>query len=152
MNTSRIAPKLKGEIGAMNGMLCTFSAQMLHKSSTAPSITPYRPRAPPSTIKTKRRIAMAPYREGRTKELMAVKATMMTIGAPMIPARTALSPMTSAPTMLTACPTALGKRSPASRMISNRKWMRSASTVRGNGVACSELRKVISSTGGNISG
>ena len=75
-------------------------------------------------------MAIGPYRLGSTKEHRAVSATMMTIGAPISPARTADSP-----TMLTAWPTALGKRSPASRMISNRKWMSSASTVRGKGVA-----------------
>ena len=50
-----------------------------------------------------------------------------------IDAETAAWPRISAPTMLTACP-ARGKRSPASRMISNRKWIISASTTNGNGV------------------
>ena len=130
-----MALMLKGEMGARNGMLWMFIAAMLTSSRQAPSITPYSPREPPRMMKANRRMAIGPYRLGSTKEHRAVSATMMTIGAPISPARTADSPMTSAPTMLTAWPTALGKRSPASRMISNRKWMSSASTVRGKGVA-----------------
>lgn len=81
---------LKGEMGARSGMLCTFMAAMLTSSRQAPSITPYSPREPPSTIKAKRRMAIGPYRVGSTKEHSAVSATTITMGAPISPARTAV--------------------------------------------------------------
>ena len=124
----------------MKGMLWMCTAQMLHSSRETPIIIPYSPRVPPSTINKNRSSVTEPYREGITKELMAVRATIITMGAPISPARTADSPMTNAPTILTACPTALGKRSPASRMTSNRKWINRASTTRGKGVARSDLK------------
>ena len=55
-----------------------------------------------TVIKEKRKMVTGSYREGTTNELIAVRATTMTMGAPMIPAVTAASPMTNAPTILTA--------------------------------------------------
>ncbi|MPN14569.1 hypothetical protein SDC9_161896 [bioreactor metagenome] len=72
--------------------------------------------------------------EGTRKPATAVMATVMTMGAPTIPALTAASPMINAPTMLMAWPTGRGKRTPASRRISKAKIMINASTKTGKGV------------------
>ena len=53
----------------MNGMLCTFSAQMLHKSSTAPSITPIQAEGPAQHDKDK-----AQDRDGAVQEGSRTKA------------------------------------------------------------------------------
>ena len=56
-----------------------------------------------------------------------LSATTMTLGEEIRPALTAVSPSTSAPTIDSAIPTARGIRTPASRMISNRKMTNSVS-------------------------
>ena len=63
-------------------------------------------------------------------------ATRMT-GVLISPAPTAASPMISAATRLTEWPSVWGIRSPASRMISNRRITSSISANSGSGVAFS---------------
>ena len=89
-------------MGAVTGIPKLFCEHRFIATTESPSIMPKRPQKPLIKIKAKRRIVIDSYNEGTTNALIAVNATTITIGEPIIPAVTAASPIIKAPTILTA--------------------------------------------------
>lgn len=76
--------------------------------NTMPDPMPIKPIVLPINRKKNLQMMMNSFRLAAIKPVTAVNATMMTIGAPTMPALTAASPMISEPTIVMAEPTALG--------------------------------------------
>ena len=89
--------------------------------------------------------------DGRIKLVIADKAVMITIGAPIIPASTAACPITRVPTILTAVPTALGILIPDSRINWKITSLIRVSIRTGKGIPSLAAAKVTSRTVGIIS-
>lgn len=151
INVSFMSEMFEGAIGDIYGTPKECSEQTCVSKPAIPSIIPYWPVAPARIVKNILMIAMASEKGVITKDVIAVMATTITIGAPINPAETAASPITRAPTILTACPTTFGKRTPASLSISNMININKASINTGKGVPSCAAAILTNSAGGNNS-
>jgi hypothetical protein len=93
---------LRGAKGDKYGVPKDLKEAIWINIAKSPIAIPYPPITAARMRSIKRIIAPESVCAGTTKLDTAVRATTMTIGAPMRPADTADSPITSAPTILTA--------------------------------------------------
>ena len=107
-----------GEKGEVYGTFKFSEAQMFESTRAMAIPMPKSPQSPPAIINISRSTEVCSFKEGITKEAVAVSPITIRIETEISPLLTAASPIISPPTIETAPPTARGSRIPASLIIS----------------------------------